>query len=143
MSFAVKGKTTLVVDKAAMELAAKKLGWTVEYDSTIRNHDIVPHGTKFDVVLKNPNTTGRIYDVGVNYSKDGKSAEYTYDKWDNTIEDLFGKNCGKVKNVAAVAELFANDPDAAQYEDFDSYFEDLCSWDNDGSLIYNLSLIHI
>ena len=138
MSFAVKGKTTLVVDQAAIELAAKQMGWTVEYDTTIRNHDIVAKGTKFDVVLKNPNTEGsRIYDVGINYSEDGKSAEFTYDKWDNTIEDIFGKNCGKFKNVAAVAEIFNNDPDAIQYDDFESYFEDMCSWEEDGSLIYN------
>jgi len=137
MSFAVKGKTTLVAEKAAIELAAKREGWTVEYNTTIRNHDIVPNGTKFDVVLKNPSTTGRVYDVGINYSKDGKSAEFIYDRWDNTIENLFGKNCGKFKNVSAVAEIYNNDPDSTQYDDFETYFEDHCTWEDDGSLVYN------
>tara|TARA_B100002019_G_C21263087_1_gene597829 strand:+ start:2035 stop:2484 length:450 start_codon:yes stop_codon:yes gene_type:complete len=137
MSFAVKGKTSLVVEKEAIELTAKKYGWEVQYDTTIRNHDIVANGTKFDIVLKNPATSGRVYDVGINYSEDGKTAEFIYDKWDNSIEEVFGTNCGKFKNVAGVAEIFGNDPDAGQYDDFEAYFDDFCNWEEDGSLVYN------
>lgn len=137
MSFAVKGATTLVVSKEAIEIAAEKYGWNVEHNTTIRNHDIVPNGTKFDIVLKNPKTEGRIYDVGINYSEDGKTAQFTYDKWDTSIEEILGKNCSKFKNVAGVADIYGNDPDSSHFDTFDSYFEEFCDWDEDGALIYN------
>lgn len=135
MSFKVAGKTSLVCEAKIIEQVAKKYGWAVEHNATIRSHDIAV-GRKFDVVLKNPGTDAYAYDVGIDYSEDGKTAEFIYDRWHDSVESSLGKACGKFKNECAVAAIHDNDQEFA-HMDYEEYFEQFCQWDKDGSLIYN------
>ena len=135
MSFKVEGRTSLVCEKEVIERMAKKYGWTVEYNTTIRAHDIAV-GEKFDIVLKNPSDDHRCYDVGVRYSEDQKTAEFIYDKWGSSIENQLGKNCGKFKNECAVAAIHENDLEFSHLS-HEEYFEQFCQWNDDGSLVYN------
>lgn len=135
MSFKVAGKTSLVVEANIIEQVAKKYGWSVEYNAEIRSHDIAV-GQKFDIVLRNPAKEGRVYDVGITYSEDGKTAEFIYDRWGDSVENQLGAQCGKFKNECAVAAIHENDTEYGHL-DYEEYFEQFCQWDDDGSLIYN------
>ena len=135
MSFKVAGKTSLVCEPEIIKKVAEKFGFEVQEKTKIRSHDVEANRV-FDLVLKNPSERGRCYDVGISYAKDGKTAEFIYDQWDNTIEDQLGKNCGKFKNECAVATIHANDT-AFHHMSYDQYFEEFCAYEDDGSLIYN------
>jgi len=136
MSFKVEGKTSLVVDRKILEKVAKKYGWTVEHNTTIRSHDIAS-GKNFDVVLRNPKTDDhRCYDVGVTYAKDGKTAEFIFDKWGESVEKQLGVNCGKFKQECAVAAIHENDYEHAHL-DYEEYYNKFCHRDSSGALIYN------
>jgi hypothetical protein len=136
MSFKVEGKTSLVVEKSVLEKVAKKHGWTVEEKTTIRSHDIAT-GRVFDYVLRNPKTDdSRCYDVGVSYAKDGKTAEFIYDRWGDSVENQLGENCGMFKQDCAVAAIHENDYENAHLS-YEEYFDKFCTRMDDGSLVYN------
>ena len=135
MSFKVAGQTTLVCDPDIIKKVADKYGWKVEEKATIRSHDVEANRV-FDIVLRNPSTTGRCYDVGIDYAKDGKTAEFIYDRWDTTIEEKLGENCGRFKNECAVATMHENDP-GYDHMSYEEYFEEFCNYEEDGSLVYN------
>jgi hypothetical protein len=136
MSFKVEGTTQLVVEKEILEEVSKRHGWTVEYDTTIRSHDIAT-GKKFEVVLRNPESAYQSYDVGIDYAEDGKTAEFIYDRWGDSVEKAFGENCGSFKNECAVATIKKNDADVPVDMSYDEYFEKFCSYDESGDLIYD------
>lgn len=136
MSFKVAGKTSLVVEKSVLESVAKKYGWTVEQKAKIRSHDIATDVT-FDYVLRNPKSEhSKCYDVGVQYAKDGKTAEFIYDRWGDSVENQLGEGCAKFKQECAVAAMHENDMEH-QHLSYEEYFDKFCSYTEEGHLYYN------
>lgn len=135
MSFAVKGSTTLVCDPDVVRKVATEMGFEVKENSKIRSHDVEADRV-FDLVLVNKDSSDKTYDVGIAYSEDGKTAEFVYDKWDRTLEDQLGTNASKFKNRCAVETIRSNDPEY-DHMSYDEYFEEFCTWDTDGGLVYN------
>jgi hypothetical protein len=149
MSFKVKGANECSADKTRLREAAERHGWTYLENTTIRNHDVVPHGTKFDVVLKNPNLHGKKYDIGINLTTkevqlEGKTgtktvalSDFVYDKWDHSIEAEFGDGLYKLAVECGVSAIQSSESDSFLRDmDFGEYWEEFVQEASDGSFTY-------